>query len=63
MAYRKLSSAQVWRLFFLSLAIGVGVGVYYLLSPYQQCRREIRIEQPDIEERVIIDECLQRTAD
>lgn len=61
MAYRKLSSAQIWRLFLISLAIGMVVGIYYLLSPYQQCRREIRIEHPTTEEQVIIDECLERT--
>tara|TARA_B100001175_G_scaffold301966_1_gene295575 strand:+ start:107 stop:298 length:192 start_codon:yes stop_codon:yes gene_type:complete len=61
MAYRKLSSAQIWRLFLISLTIGMVVGIYYLLSPYQQCRREIRIEHPNTEEQGIIDECLERT--
>ncbi len=63
MAYRKLSRTQVWRLLLISLAISVGVGIYYLLSPYQQCRREMRIENPEIKEQVIIDECMKRSAD
>ena len=62
MARRKLSRAQVWRLFSVSLMIGMGVGIYYLLSPYQQCRREMLIDNPNVKEAIIIDECMKRTA-
>jgi len=63
MAYRKLSLTEVRRLFWISLGIGVIAGIYYLLSPYQQCKREVRIQYPTVEEKAVIDECLMRTSD
>ncbi len=44
MGYRKLSLTEVRRLFLISLGIGVIAGIYYLISPYQQCKREVRIQ-------------------
>ena len=58
MGYRKLSLTEVRRLFLISLGIGVLAGIYYLISPYQQCKREVRIQYPEIQEEVVIDECL-----
>jgi hypothetical protein len=63
MAYRKLSLTEVHRLFLISLAIGAVAGIYYLLSPYQQCKREQRIQYPETQEEVVIDECLNRSAE
>jgi hypothetical protein len=47
----------------ISLGIGVIAGIYYLLSPYQQCKREVRIQYPTVEEKTVIDECLKQTSD
>ena len=63
MAYRKLSLTEVRRLFWISLGIGVIAGIYFLLSPYQQCKREVRIQYPTVEEKTVIDECLKQTSD
>tara|TARA_B100000676_G_scaffold306091_1_gene361624 strand:- start:780 stop:971 length:192 start_codon:yes stop_codon:yes gene_type:complete len=61
MGYRKLSLTEVRRLFLISLGIGVIAGIYYLLSPYQQCKREAHIQYPEIQEEAVIDECLSRS--
>ncbi|MEK9786275.1 MAG: hypothetical protein VW546_09730 [Gammaproteobacteria bacterium] len=57
MAGHKISRGQLKKLVLISSLLGVIAGVYYALSPYQECVRETRWVQPDIDEGTLVNIC------
>jgi len=61
MARGKISHFQFRKLVIVSSLLAALAGAYYLLSPYQQCVRDLRIGQPQIAEGAVVNQCTAST--